>query len=114
MYFTIDEWETSSASRDARRSFNMLRAHAHTLASLSASFTQEAKEVTSAYRSALCDGAPETWRRFVAASAALAHHGQALEALLPLDESDRMAWRFFKQIAQENADLIDARALAIA
>ena len=114
MYCTIDDWETSSAATDARRSFSTLRAYAHTLASLSASFSDEAKEATSAYRSALTEGTPESWRRFVTASDALARHGQAVETLLHLADADRMAWRFFKQIAEENADLIDARALAVA
>jgi hypothetical protein len=114
MYFTIDDWDTSSAPADARRSFNTLRAHAHTLASLSSSFSNEAREVTAAYRSALCDGSTEAWRRFVTASATLAEHGEAIEALLSLEASDREAWHFFRQIARENADLIDSRSLAVA
>jgi hypothetical protein len=114
MYFTIDDWETSSAPVDARRSFNTLRAHALTLASFSASFTHEAQEVTTAYRAALCDGTQDAWRRFVTASAALARRGEDLEALLPLGETDHAAWYFFRQIADENADLIDSRMLAVA
>jgi hypothetical protein len=114
MYFTIDEWEPSSASREARRSFNTLRGHAHTLAGLSASFTEEAKEATSAYRAALTDGGPQTWVRFATACAAIARHGEATETLLHLGQAERYAWRFFKQIAEENADLLTERALAIA
>jgi prophage DNA circulation protein len=114
MYFTIDEWETSSAPADARRSFNTLRAHAQTLATLSSSFSGEAREVTAAYRSALNDGTAQAWRRFVTASAALAEHGEAVDALLALDDSDRTAWHFFQQIARENADLIDSRSLVVA
>jgi len=115
MYFTIDEWEPSSSDQEARRSFNTLRGHAHTLAGVSASFTEEAKEATSAYRAALSDGTAESWARFVTACATIARHGEAIEALLHLGEADRYAWRFFKQIAEENADLLPAsRELAIA
>ncbi len=116
MYFTIDEWEPSSAAQEARRSFNTLRGHAHTLAGVSASFTEEAKEATSAYRAALSEGTPASWSRFVTAAAAIARHGEAIEALLHLGEADRYAWRFFKQIADENADLLSSatRELAIA
>lgn len=115
MYFTIDDWEPSSATQDARRSFSTLRGHAQTLADLSTSFKQEAQEATSAYRAALSEGAPESWSRFVAACAALARHGQAVERLLGLGESDRRAYRFFEQIADENADLLESqRSLAIA
>lgn len=109
MYFTIDDRAVSSASADARRSFNTLRAHAHALASLSASFTDEAREATAAYRTALAEGSTAAWQRFVTASARLARHGEAIDALLHLAESDRAAYRFFKQIAEENADLVVGR-----
>ncbi len=115
MYFTIADGHSSSAAEDARRSFATLRRHAHTLAGLSASFSEEAKEATAAYRTALAAGSTEHWGRFVRACAALARHGEAIDTLLHLGETDRLAWSFFKQIADENADLLaDASLLAIA
>ena len=102
----MDDRAASSETADARRSFNTLRAHAHALAALSASFTEEAREATTAYRDALSDGSTTAWQRFVTASARLASHGEAIDALLRLDDSDREAYRFFKQIADENADLV--------
>jgi hypothetical protein len=101
----MDATEASSAVADTRRSFNILRSHAHALATLSASFTNEAKEATSAYRVALDGGSLEDWSRFVSACAALAGHGEAVETLLPLSADERNAWQYFRQIADENADL---------
>ncbi|HTU69348.1 MAG TPA: hypothetical protein VMF11_03420 [Candidatus Baltobacteraceae bacterium] len=49
------------------------------------------------------------------AAAQLAGHGQTVEQLLGLGETERVAWRFFRQIADENADLLaPQRDLAIA
>ena len=101
----MDATAASSAIADTRRSFNTLRAHAHVLASLSASFTSEAKEATAAYRAALDGGSTADWARFVKACAALAGHGEAIETLLPLSDGERSAWKYFRQIADENADL---------
>jgi hypothetical protein len=105
MHFTMDVPEASSAVADTRRSFNTLRSHAHALATLSASFSGEAKEATASYRAALDGGSLEEWSRFVTACSALALHGQAVETLLPLSDGERNAWRYFRQIADENADL---------
>jgi hypothetical protein len=101
---------SSSGLADARRSFNALRARAHALASLSASFTEEAREATAAYRDALANPSTASWARFVAACATLAKHGAAVESLLDLNDDDRASWRFFQQIADENADLLGASA----
>lgn|GEM_PF-3023596 len=115
MYFTIDEQEPSSATQDARRSFNTLRSQAQTLAGLSASFQEQASEVTSAYRRALSEGTEDAWARFVYAALDIAKHGRSVEHLLGLREPERSAWRVFQQIADENADLLNAQpALAIA
>ena len=51
-----------------------------------------------------------SWARFVYAASDIAHHGQAVEDILGLREPERAAWRFFQQIADENADLLCARA----
>jgi hypothetical protein len=99
MYFTIDEREPSSATQDTRRSFNTIRTHAAVLADLSASFREQATEVTAAYRQA-------AWARFIYASSDIAAHGQTVEELLGLQERERAAWRLFRQIAEENADLL--------
>lgn len=106
MYFTIDEREPSSATQDARRSFNILRSHAMALAGLSASFAEQASEVTSAYRQALSAGTQMAWARFAYAASNIAHHGETVEDLLGLRDPERAAWRFFQQIADENADLL--------
>jgi len=106
MYFTIDEREPSSATQDARRSFNTLRQHAQQLADLSASFKEEAAEVTAAYRQALERGDSPSWSRLAGASFRLACHGQSVEEILGLRGPERAAWRFFRQIADENADLL--------
>ena len=106
MYFTIDEREPSSATQDARRSFNNLRSHAMALATLSASFAEQASEVTAAYRQALSAGTQAAWARFVYAASDIAHHGQTVEDILGLREQERAAWRVFQQIASENADLL--------
>jgi hypothetical protein len=115
MYFTIDEREPSSATQDARRSFNTLRSQAQTLAVLSASFQEQASKVTSAYRRALSEGTEDSWTSFVFAASDLAGHGRTVEELLGLGEPERRAWRTFQQIADENADLLAAQpSLAIA
>jgi len=106
MYFTIDEREPSSATQDARRSFNTIRTHAAVLADLSASFREQATEVTSAYRQALSVGSQAAWARFIYAASDIATHGQTVEELLGLRERERAAWRMFRQIADENADLL--------
>jgi hypothetical protein len=106
MYFTIDEREPSSAIQDARRSFNSLRSHAMALAGLSASFAEQANEVTTAYRQALSTGTQAAWARFVYAASNIAYHGQTVEEILGLRERERAAWRVFQQIADENADLL--------
>ena len=82
MYFTIDEREPSSAIQDARRSFNTIRSQAAALAGLSASFQEQASEVTSSYRRALADGTESSWARFIYAASDIAQHGQAVEELL--------------------------------
>jgi hypothetical protein len=115
MYFTIDEREPSSAIQDARRSFNTLRGHAHILADLSASFSEQAREATAAYRVALDGGDERAWVRLVRAAAELSRHGESIERLLGLGEAERLAWRFFRQIADENADLLESElVLAVA
>jgi hypothetical protein len=115
MYFTIDEREPSSAIQDARRSFNTLRGHAHILADLSASFNEQAREATAAYRVALNGGDEHAWARLVRAASTLSKHGENIEHLLGLGEAERSAWRFFRQIAAENADLLEGEpALAVA
>jgi hypothetical protein len=115
MYFTIDEQEPSSATQDARRSFNTLRGQAQTLAGLSASFQEQASRVTSAYRRALSEGTDDSWASFVFAAADIAKHGSSIEQLLGLREPERAAWRSFQQIADENADLMStSQTLAIA
>jgi hypothetical protein len=106
MYFTIDEREPSSATQEARRSFNALRSHAMALAGLSASFAEQASEVTTAYRQALASGTDASWARFVYAASNIAHHGATVEDILGLREAERAAWRVFQQIAEENADLL--------
>ena len=106
MYFTIDEREPSSATQDARRSFNTIRTHAAALAALSASFQEQASEVTSSYRRALAEGTESAWARFIYAASDIACHGQAVEGLLGLRAPERTAWRVFRQIADENADLL--------
>ncbi|MGA7746591.1 MAG: hypothetical protein WBA06_08865 [Candidatus Aquilonibacter sp.] len=106
MYFTIDEREPSSAIQDARRSFNTIRSQAAALAGLSASFQEQASEVTSSYRRALADGTESSWARFIYAASDIAQHGQAVEELLGLRAPERAAWRAFRQIADENADLL--------
>ncbi len=111
MYFTIDEWEPSSAIQDARRSFNTLRGHAHILADLSASFREQAREATAAYRTALEGGGEQAWARLTRVAATLAEHGESTERLLGLGETERSAWRFFRQIADENADLLESEPL---
>jgi hypothetical protein len=102
----MDEREPSSASIDARRSFTALRRHALVLAELSASFAQEASEVTAAYRQALDAATGDAWSRLVVAAFRIARHGADVEELLGLREPERGAWRFFQQIADENADLL--------
>jgi hypothetical protein len=92
--------------QEARRSFNALRSHAMTLAGLSASFAEQASRVTTAYHQALASGTQASWARFVFAASDIAHHGQAVEKILGLREGERAAWRFFQQIADENADLL--------
>jgi hypothetical protein len=106
MYFTIDEQEPSSAIQDARRSFNTIRSHAAALADLSASFQEQASEVTSSYRRALAEGTESSWARFIYAASDIAYHGQMVEELLGLREAERAAWRVFRKIADENADLL--------
>jgi hypothetical protein len=106
MYFTIDEREPSSAIQDARRSFASLRREAQLLAGLSASFSEEAQAVTAAYRTALNGGDESTWARFVGAAFQIARHGHNVEDVLGLRAPERAAWRFFQQIADENADLL--------
>ena len=106
MYFTIDEREPSSATQDARRSFNTIRSHAAALSGLSASFQEQASEVTASYRRALSEGTDSSWARFIYAASDIAQHGQAVEELLGLPASERAAWRVFRQIADENADLL--------
>jgi hypothetical protein len=106
MYFTIDEREPSSAIQEARRSFNTLRSHAMALAGLSASFAEQANEVTAAYRQALSSGTQASWARFVYAASDIAHHGETVEEILGLREPERAAWRVFQTIADENADLL--------
>jgi hypothetical protein len=106
MYFTIDEREPSSATQDTRRSFNTIRTHAAVLADLSASFREQATEVTAAYRQALSAGGEAAWARFIYASSDIAAHGETVEELLGLQERERAAWRLFRQIAEENADLL--------
>lgn len=106
MYFTIDEREPSSATQDTRRSFNTIRTHAAVLADLSASFREQATEVAAAYRQALSLGDQAAWARFIYAASDIATHGQTVEELLGLGDRERAAWRIFRQIADENADLL--------
>ncbi|HEX8806741.1 MAG TPA: hypothetical protein VF741_07315 [Candidatus Aquilonibacter sp.] len=76
------------------------------LANLSASFAEQASEVTTAYHQALATGTQAAWARFVYAASDIAHHGQTVEEILGLRERERAAWRVFQQIADENADLL--------
>ena len=76
------------------------------LAGLSASFAEEASEVTTAYRQALAAGTQASWARFAYAASKIANHGQTVENILGLRERERAAWRVFQQIADENADLL--------
>ena len=102
----MNEREPSSGSIDARRSFTHLRRHALVLAELSASFAEEASAVTAAYRQALDTSTGDAWARFVGAAFTIARHGADVEELLGLREPECAAWRFFQQIADENADLL--------
>lgn len=111
MYFTIDEHETSTGGKDALRAFGTLRRHAQALADLSASFNEEAQAVTAAYRAALEGGDPTQWARLVNCAFRIARHGEAVDDVLGLREPERAAWRFFQQIADENADLLVASEL---
>jgi len=85
------------------------------LAGLSASFSDQAGEAMAAYHQALCEGTQVAWARFIYAASDIAHHGEQIEALLGLQDRERAAWRIFRQIADENADLLDLQpALASA
>jgi hypothetical protein len=76
------------------------------LAGLSASFAEQASEVTSAYRQALATGTQDSWAHFIYAASNIAQHGQTVEDILGLREPERAAWRVFQKIADENADLL--------
>jgi hypothetical protein len=111
MYFTINEPDASTGEQDALRAFGALRRHAQVLAELSASFKEEAQAVTAAYRAALEAGDPTQWARLVNCAFRLARHGESVESILGLRDPERNAWRFFQQIADENADLLVASEL---
>lgn len=111
MYFTIAAREASSPglSPEALRSYRTLRVHANALAAFSASFAREALEVAASYEAALKAGSDPTWRAFVERCQTLVDHCNSVSLTIGFNESERDAWQFFAQIADENHDLLDRR-----
>ena len=116
MYCTIPERvaSTGALTLDARLSHETLVRNAELLGSLSASFTREARDASSAYRDALTSSTPDAWARFVEAADSLARHTEAVESVVTLNPRERQAVAFFKQIAGENADLLTQGTPALA
>lgn len=116
MYCTISSREPSSGdlSLDARRSYEALRRNAELLGSLSASFSREARDASQSYHVALASATFDAWSHFVEAADALARHTESIDSIVELTPDERQARSFFEQIVAENADLLSARATALA
>jgi hypothetical protein len=104
---------TGTLSLDARRSYETLGHNAELLGSLSASFSQEARHASDAYRQALTTSTPDAWAEFVAAADALTRHTADVASVVDLNAHERKARQFFEQIVTENADLLAQRVPAV-